>query len=109
MRRGRFSLFLVLLVAMVLSAPVAHAQTAGEKFGRGLAGMTCGFLELPGNIVEQTEKRGAVGVPIGIAYGLGMLVTRELVGVYEFLTAPFPVPEGYRPILKPEYPWDYFK
>lgn len=109
MSRRCLSIFAVCLVAMAVSAPAAHAQTAGEKFGRGLAGMTCGFLELPGNIVQQTEKRGAIGVPIGIAYGVGMLVTRELVGVYEFLTAPFPVPNGYRPIREPEYPWGYFK
>lgn len=109
MNRACLSIPAVCLVAILFSAPAAHAQTAGEKFGRGLAEMTCGFLELPGNVVEQTEKRGAVGVPIGIAYGVGMLVTRELVGVYEFLTAPFPVPDGYRPILTPEYPWDYFK
>jgi putative exosortase-associated protein (TIGR04073 family) len=57
--------------------------------------MTCGFLELPGNIVQQTDERGAIGVPIGLAYGLDMLVTREVVGVYEFLTAPFPLPSGY--------------
>jgi hypothetical protein len=37
-----------------------------------------------------------------------MVIARELVGVYEFLTAPMPVPDGYRPILRPEYPWDYF-
>jgi hypothetical protein len=37
-----------------------------------------------------------------------MIVPRVLVGVWEFVTAPFPVPEGYKPILKPEYPWDYF-
>jgi hypothetical protein len=38
-----------------------------------------------------------------------MLVARELVGVYEFVTAPFPVPESYEPILRPEHPWDYFE
>jgi hypothetical protein len=37
-----------------------------------------------------------------------MIVPRILVGVWEFLSAPFPVPEGYAPILEPEYPWDYF-
>ena len=71
--------------------------------------MTCGFLEIPGNIAKETEAEGAVGFPIGLAKGVGMLVSRELVGVYEFVTAPFPVPAGYRPILKPEYPWSYFK
>jgi putative exosortase-associated protein (TIGR04073 family) len=92
-----------------LIAPDAEAQSAARKFGRGLAGMTCGFLELPGNIVQETQRQGAIGVPIGLAYGVGMIVTRELTGVYEFLTAPFPIPEGFRPILTPEYPWGYFQ
>lgn len=86
----------------------AYADTAAQKFGRGLAGMTCGFLEIPGNIVKETEAQGPIGFPIGLAKGLGMTVTRELVGVYEFVTAPFPFPEGFKPILHPKYPWGYF-
>jgi putative exosortase-associated protein (TIGR04073 family) len=99
---------LVLLIVFALS-PAAAAQTAARKFGRGLAAMTTAFLEVPGNMVAQTEKRGAAeGVPLGFAIGLGMIVPRVLVGVYEFITAPFPAPPGYRPILQPEFPWDYF-
>jgi putative exosortase-associated protein (TIGR04073 family) len=103
-------LILAACVACVsLAATDAHADTAARKFGRGLAGMTCGFLEVPGNIVKETKEQGAIGVPIGLVLGVGMLVVRELVGVYEFVTAPVPVPEGYEPILRPEYPWDYFE
>lgn len=97
----------VSLISM-LSANAVQADTAAQKFGRGLAGMTCGFLELPGNIVKETNAKGPVGIPVGLAMGVGMIVTRELVGVYEFVTAPFPVPAGFRPILRPEYPWGYF-
>jgi putative exosortase-associated protein (TIGR04073 family) len=97
----------VLLVLAIASA--GEAQSAARKSGRGLAGMTTAFLEVPGNMVAQTEKRGAAeGVPLGFAIGLGMIVPRVLVGVYEFVTAPFPAPPGYRPILQPEFPWDYF-
>jgi hypothetical protein len=32
----------------------------------------------------------------------------EAVGVYESIPAPFLAPPGYRPILQPEFPWDYF-
>lgn len=85
------------------------SYTASRKLGRGLAGMTTGVLELPGNVIKETRARGAIGLPIGLAMGLGMTVTRELVGVYEFLSTPFPVPSGFRPILTPEYPWDYFE
>jgi putative exosortase-associated protein (TIGR04073 family) len=95
--------------ALCLSAWPAGAQTAPRKLGRGLAAMTGGFLELPGNMVAETEARGpAEGIPLGFAKGLGMIVTRELVGVHEFVTAPLPIPAGYRPIIQPEFPWEYF-
>jgi len=87
---------IALLACSLAFASPAGAQTAARKFGRGLAGMTTGFLEFPGNTYAETEKRGAVGVPIGMAKGLGMIVSRELVGVYEVVSAPFPAPAGFR-------------
>ena len=100
----------VLAVAVLLPG-IAEAKqyTAARKVGRGLAAMTTGFLELPGNIVKMNREKGAGwAMTMGFAMGLGKLVTRHLVGVYEFLSAPFPVPEGYKPILEPEFPWEYF-
>jgi len=106
-KRG-FAMLTILGLALS-AAGTASAYTAADKFGRGLAAMTTGFLELPGNIVAETNKSGAaVGMTYGFAKGLGGIVVRELVGVYEFVTAPFPAPAGYRPILTPEYPWGYF-
>jgi len=32
-----------------------------------------------------------------------------LVGVYEVVSAPFPAPAGYQPIIRPEFPWGYFE
>ena len=72
--------------------------------------MTTAFLEVPGNMVAETDARGpAEGIPLGFARGLGMIIPRVLVGVWEFLSAPFPVPSGYRRILEPEFPWSYFE
>jgi putative exosortase-associated protein (TIGR04073 family) len=91
------------------SSAWATEYTAGRKAGRGFAAVTTGFLELPGNIAKETRRAGAVsGMTLGFAKGLGGLVVRHLVGAYEIVTAPFAVPEGYRPILRPEYPWGYF-
>ncbi len=109
MKKSPIYVVAVFTVLSVFAMPNAYAHTSAQKFGRGLAGMTCGFLEIPGNIVKETKAKGAIGVPIGLATGLGMTVTRELVGVYEFITAPFPLPAGFRPILTPVYPWDYFE
>jgi len=100
---------LLVLAGALLRPAGGHAQTAARKAGRGLAAMTTGFLEVPGNIVRETNRRGAgEGIPLGFAKGLGMIVVRELVGVYEFVSAPIPAPAGYRPIIQPEFPWDYF-
>lgn len=117
MKKSRIYVLAAFTALTLFSIPNAYAQkvaaqtahTSAQKFGRGLAGMTTGFLEIPGNIVKETKAKGAVGFPIGLATGLGMTVTRELVGVYEFISAPFPVPSGFRPILTPEYPWSYFE
>jgi putative exosortase-associated protein (TIGR04073 family) len=98
----------VIILTCVLSIPAA-GQTAPRKFGRGLAAMTTAFLEVPGNMVQESNRRGpAVGIPLGFVIGCGMIVPRVLVGVYEFVTAPFPIPPGYPPLLRPEYPWGYF-
>jgi len=100
----------VLVLAAMLVATPAGAETAARKFLRGLAGMTTAFLEVPGNMVAETDARGpAEGLPLGFAKGLGMIVPRVLVGVYEFVSAPFEFPAGYSPILRPEFPWGYFE
>src|SRR5881409_2856378 len=102
--------WLPLAALILLLASPAGAQTATRKFGRGLAGMTTSVLEVPGNIVAESRARGyGEGIPLGFAKGLGFIIPRTLVGVWEFLTAPFPVPAGYEPILQPEFPWSYFQ
>lgn len=112
---GRFEfrhslLATLLLLGVGLAGPASAAeQSAARKMGRGLAAITCGFLEIPGHIVQTTEQSGAAyGFSLGFAKGLGGFVVRELVGVYEFLSAPIEAPDGFRPILTPEFPWGYF-
>ncbi len=100
---------IVLGVVGVLTSTAADTQTWERKFARGFTGMTLGVLEVPGNMVVESDARGpGEGLPFGFVKGLGMLVVRELVGVYEFVTAPLPAPEDFRPIVEPELPWDYF-
>lgn len=100
----------LLLVGLFPGGATAAEYTAARKLGRGLANMTCGFLEIPGNIVETTRERGpAWGFTLGFVTGLGRVVVRPLVGVYEFLSAPLEIPKGFEPIISPEFPWDYFE
>ena len=101
----------VALAGFLLPATARAAeQSAARKLGRGLAAMTCSFLEIPGNIVEVSRERGqGWGFTLGFAQGLGKTVVRVLVGVYETLTAPIEVPKGFAPVIDPEFPWDYFE
>jgi|SRR5882724_12661053 len=90
-------------LALVLVAPAAHADRldVGDygpagKLGRGL-------------IAEGAHDNGAAGAAVGVGRGIALTIARELVGVYEFVTFPLPVPRGYRPILDPPYSWEYFQ
>jgi len=100
--------FTIVTAAVVAVPSTAQAveYTPARKLGRGLAAMTCGFLEVPGNVVETTRERSlGWGLSLGFVQGLGMIVVRELVGVYEFVSAPLEVPAGYAPVIRPEFPW----
>lgn len=106
----------VALVALALpvllhpAAVQAQEQSADRKFGRGLAGIAFGVLEIPGNVVQESRTNGVpYGLTVGLAMGLGKFVARELVGVYEFVTFPFEIPKNFQPVLQPEFPWDYFE
>jgi putative exosortase-associated protein (TIGR04073 family) len=98
-------------MALLLPGSAAAVEyTAARKLGRGVAAMTTGFLEVPGNIVEVSRERGyGWGFTWGFVLGLGKIVPRVLVGVYETVSAPFELPAGFKPIVKPEFPWDYFE
>ena len=56
MKKFRIYALVAFTALTLFSIPNAFAQhhTAAQKFGRGLVGMTCGFLEIPGNIVKET-------------------------------------------------------
>ncbi|MDJ0850951.1 MAG: exosortase system-associated protein, TIGR04073 family [Myxococcota bacterium] len=115
MRRSPYLLTHVALVVASVTlagAPPAGAEpemTAARKAGRGLAGLTTFPLELPGNVVQEGRTNGYLaGATVGLAMGIGKMVARPLVGVYELLTAPFPIPQGFEPVLSPEFPWRYF-
>jgi len=109
--------FVVGLAPLALADSRAHRddsaltrETAGAKAGRGLMEMITGFMEFPGNIYAETRDDGlASGLTIGLAKGIGMIPVRELVGVYEFVTAPIEVPDDYKPVLDPPLPWQYFE
>jgi len=103
------TLGVVLLLGLATAAP-AQEMTATRKFGRGLAGLTMGILELPGNMTQEWRNDGPLsGLTVGLVMGIVKVPARTLVGAYEVLTGPFPLPAGYESLLTPEHPWEYFE
>ena len=71
--------------------------------------MTLGVLALPGTMYEVGKESGPfVAATWGLVKGTGYFAITEVIGVFEFVTAPFAIPPDYEPILAPEFPWDHF-
>lgn len=98
-------------LALVLAAagPAAARDTPARKLGRSLSNITLGVLAVPGHVVETTRERGPfMGATWGLVKGVAYMTATEVVGVFELVTAPFAVPPEFKPILRPEFPWQYF-
>jgi putative exosortase-associated protein (TIGR04073 family) len=87
----------------------AWAEGPADKLKRGLAGLFCGFVEVPATLCEETRHEGpALGLTAGWFKCAGNFIAREFVGLYEFLTFPISCPDNYKPYMQPAYPWDRF-
>jgi putative exosortase-associated protein (TIGR04073 family) len=111
MKRLGMALVVVMLVNGPLTAVFAEelvSPAAGQKAVRGLANTGLGIVvEVPKTVYYDTLEDGPLyGLTVGVLEGLSWGIARTLVGVYEVLTFPFPIPEGYRPIYKPDYPFE---
>jgi putative exosortase-associated protein (TIGR04073 family) len=101
---------LAVAVGMLLSPIGSRADTPGMKAWRGFAAITTPFLEIPGNIVATSERKGwLAGWTEGLARGIGMSIVRPPVGAYELVTAPLAAPADFKSVIQPEYPWSYFE
>ena len=74
--------------------------TALDKLGRGVTNAVFGWLEIPSMMGLHYDERNTGGSLVsGFAYGIVQGVRRTVVGLFETVTFPFPIPEGYAPIL----------
>jgi putative exosortase-associated protein (TIGR04073 family) len=93
------------LTALLMGSSVAcFANDPFTKLGRGVANTLTGVVEVPKNIyTTSVEDNALAGVTLGLVKGVGMGIARIATGLFEVVTFPLPVPEGYKPILEPEY------
>jgi len=96
-------LVLVVIGLLTVGAPT-YAQDAWKKLGRGVVNTFTGWLEIPKGIVDESKANNVfTGLTVGTIKGLGLGLVRTGAGIYEAITFPFPIPEGYEPIVKPEF------
>lgn len=100
----------VVVVSVWLSVAPAQAEGRMDKLKRGLAGMAFGGVEVPATLCEECRNEGwVVGITAGFFKAAGNFAAREVLGIFEFVTSPFPWPdEQYKPYMEPAYPWDRF-
>lgn len=110
-------LFAVSMVSSVYCAscvscnkPATVKESGGDggplkKLGRGAANFLTFPYELFYRIGEVNKTDGPYAAfTFGVVKGLTMSVYRALIGTYEVLSFPLPIPEGYRPIITdPEF------
>ncbi len=106
----------VVLLALVMSVALTTQAVAGElahssrgqKALRGVANLTLGLLiEWPKTICYEVREQGPLlGIPAGFLAGFGLGLMRTGVGAYELVTFPISIPDDYRPILSPRYPFE---
>ena len=90
------------LVFYFLFLPPGHAQGPLAKFDRGLTNILTGPGEYLLQFYESSEKYSPVEAAFRTVFkGTFLTVLRELAGVYDVVTFPFPLPAGYEPIMRP--------
>jgi len=78
-----------------------------DKLGRGVLNFFTSPLEIPRNISNTSETKGApTGWTVGLIKGFAKTIVRAGVGIIETLTFPFDFPdEDKAPLIQPEFAW----
>lgn len=103
----KYKLFIVVTLGIAIlfcGQPESYADTSFKKFTRGLTNIATAPFELIRQpiVLHDEYDYNVVGAFFGgIFKGVYAVVVRELSGVYEFVTFPFPVPAEYRSVIDP--------
>ncbi len=114
MRMAPRTLAAVVVVAMgvALAGPAwarepgasAYVKGSLRKLGRGIANVGTAVFEIPRTTDEFWQREGIVGATgVGFVTGIWRMSVRIVAGIYEVGTFFIEVPDGFEPIVKPEF------
>ncbi len=106
-----FVLLAFSLPAMAAVAPEVEIQGEGtpqRKLQRGFLNVVLSPFDISNELSKEVRNdtippSWVAGLGRGSIYAVG----RALVGVYEMVTFPIPYPAKYKPVLSPEFPWQF--
>ena len=97
-------MLVVFAILSLLWAGPSYAGGPWHKLGRGLANAATGWIELFVTMHDEArEKDYIMGYLYGMPKGAVRALIRTLIGAYEILTFPIPIPEDYEYIVEPEF------
>jgi len=104
MRNKLVSLFVIISICIFHIIP-AFSDTPFRKLGRGIANVATCPLEVFKGIQDANKDQGFVAAfTWGILQGVFKCAVRGVVGAYEVVTFPIPVPKDYDAIVTdPEF------
>lgn len=114
MRTSIIGIFLLALFYILPQAAMAergvtqsYPAAASEKLVNGIANAATGFVELPKNIILNSQREGAAyGLTVGLLTGILHTIGRTVFGALDAATFLIPT----QPTVRPPYIWqDFYK
>ena len=107
----RLALTVTLAAGVLGISPAVWAQDPIHKMGRGMVNVLTGWLELPKHLNLGWQANNPItGVATGLMKGTGLALLRSGVGLYEAVTFPIPLPQGfaspYERMELSDYAWE---
>jgi putative exosortase-associated protein (TIGR04073 family) len=98
----------IVIMSLLFISQTSYAfddDKAMRKLGRGFANVSTCFIEIAKSVGEANYEEGPVAaITYGFIEGLYKTTRRAIVGCFEIITFPFPVPNDYEPIITdPEF------
>jgi len=102
----KIALFIVFVMLFSVTS-LLFADDALKKLGRGTANVATCPIEIVYRIGEANKESGPfAAVTWGLVNGVWRTVVRAVVGVYEIVSFPVPIPADYKPVIDdPEFFW----